>query len=33
MDVLRHMTGTAVHDGFTTYRSYDVVHALCNATT
>ena len=31
MDVLRHMTGTAVHDGFTTYRSYDVVHALCNA--
>ena len=31
MGVLKNMTGTAVHDGFTTYRSYDCVHALCNA--
>ena len=31
MGVLKNMTGTAVHDGFRTYRSYEVVHALCNA--
>ena len=31
MGVLRNMTGTAVHDGFRPYRSYDVAHALCNA--
>jgi transposase len=31
MGVLSDMTGTAVHDGFRPYRSYDVVHALCNA--
>jgi transposase len=31
MGVLRNMTGTAVHDGFRPYRSYEVAHALCNA--
>ena len=31
MGVLENVTGTAVHDGFRTYHSYDVVHALCNA--
>ncbi|MGH9044935.1 MAG: IS66 family transposase [Acidimicrobiales bacterium] len=31
MDVLATMAGIAVHDGWKPYRSYDVVHALCNA--
>ncbi len=29
--VIAKMAGTAVHDGWKPYRSYDVVHALCNA--
>lgn len=29
--VITKMAGTAVHDGWKPYRSYDVVHALCNA--
>ncbi len=29
--VIAKMTGVAVHDGWKPYRSYDVVHALCNA--
>jgi transposase len=31
MGVIEAMTGVAVHDGWKPYRSYDVVHALCNA--
>ena len=31
MGVIAKMAGTAVHDGWKPYRSYDVVHALCNA--
>ena len=31
MGVIAKMTGVAVHDGWKPYRSYDVVHALCNA--
>lgn len=31
MGVIEKMTGIAVHDGWKPYRSYDVVHALCNA--
>ena len=31
MGVIAEMTGIAVHDGWRPYRSYDVVHALCNA--
>jgi transposase len=29
--VLEHFTGVAVHDGWSPYRKYDVLHALCNA--
>lgn len=29
--VLPHFTGVAVHDGLTSYRRYDVTHALCGA--
>jgi len=29
--VIAEMGGVAVHDGWKPYRSYDVVHALCNA--
>jgi transposase len=29
--VIAKMAGVAVHDGWKPYRSYDVVHALCNA--
>jgi len=31
MGVIAKMTGIAIHDGWKPYRSYDVVHALCNA--
>lgn len=31
MGVISKMTGVAIHDGWKPYRSYDVVHALCNA--
>jgi transposase len=31
MGVIAKITGVAVHDGWKPYRSYDVVHALCNA--
>jgi len=31
MGVIAKMAGVAVHDGWKPYRSYDVVHALCNA--
>jgi transposase len=31
MGVLEKMHGIAVHDGWRSYRTYDVVHALCNA--
>jgi transposase len=31
MGVIEKMSGIAVHDGWRPYRSYDVVHALCNA--
>jgi transposase len=31
MGVIAKLTGVAVHDGWKPYRSYDVVHALCNA--
>ncbi|MFZ0168186.1 MAG: IS66 family transposase [Candidatus Dormiibacterota bacterium] len=31
MGVLSLMSGIAVHDGFAPYRSYEVIHALCNA--
>jgi transposase len=31
MGVIAEMAGVAVHDGWKPYRSYDVVHALCNA--
>lgn len=31
MGVIAQMQGIAVHDGWKPYRSYDVVHALCNA--
>ena len=31
MGVIEEMSGVAVHDGWRPYRSYDVVHALCNA--
>jgi transposase len=31
MGVLATMQGTAVHDGWRSYRSYDVLHQLCNA--
>jgi len=31
MGVIAKMTGTAIHDGWKPYRSYDVVHGLCNA--
>ena len=29
--VIATMSGVAIHDGWKPYRSYDVVHALCNA--
>ncbi len=29
--VIAKMHGIAVHDGWRSYRTYDVVHALCNA--
>jgi transposase len=31
MGVIEKMSGVAVHDGWKPYRSYDVIHALCNA--
>ncbi len=31
MGVLARMQGTAVHDGWRSYRTYDVLHQLCNA--
>jgi transposase len=31
MGVIEAMRGTAVHDGWKPYRSYDVLHQLCNA--
>jgi transposase len=31
MGVIAKMQGTAVHDGWKPYRSYDVLHQLCNA--
>jgi len=31
MGVIQAMGGVAVHDGWSPYRSFDVVHALCNA--
>ncbi len=31
MGVIAKMAGIAIHDGWKPYRSYDVVHALCNA--
>jgi len=31
LGVIGSMTGIAIHDGWKPYRSYDVVHALCNA--
>jgi transposase/uncharacterized coiled-coil protein SlyX len=31
MGVMAKMTGVACHDGWKPYRSYDVVHALCNS--
>ena len=31
MGVIAKMRGIAVHDGWKPYRSYDVVHQLCNA--
>lgn len=31
MGVIAKMTGVAVHDGWKPYRSYEVVHQLCNA--
>ncbi len=31
MGVIEKMRGIAVHDGWKPYRSYDVLHALCNA--
>ena len=31
MGVIEGMHGIAVHDGWRSYRTYDVVHALCNA--
>ncbi len=31
MGVIAKMHGIAVHDGWRSYRTYDVVHALCNA--
>ena len=29
--VLPHFTGVAVHDGLSSYRRYEVTHALCAA--
>lgn len=31
MGVIEKMSGVAVHDGWKPYRSYDVIHGLCNA--
>jgi transposase len=31
MGVIAKMEGIAIHDGWKSYRSYDVVHQLCNA--
>ena len=31
MGVIAKMTGVAIHDGWKPYRTYDVVHGLCNA--
>ena len=31
MGVIAEMAGVAIHDGWKPYRSYEVVHALCNA--
>ena len=31
MGILEKMTGVAIHDGWKPYRTYDVVHGLCNA--
>jgi len=31
MGVMAKMTGVACHDGWKPYRSYDVLHQLCNA--
>ncbi len=31
MGVLANMRGTAIHDGWKPYRTYDVLHQLCNA--
>jgi transposase len=31
LGVIGSMTGVAIHDGWKPYRSYDVLHALCNA--
>ena len=31
MGVIAKMSGVAVHDGWKPYRSYEVIHALCNA--
>ncbi len=30
-DIINKMTGVAVHDGFKSYKTYDIVHALCGA--
>jgi transposase len=29
--IIEKMTGVAVHDGYASYRTYDVVHGLCNS--
>ena len=31
MDILPNFTGTSVHDGLKSYKSYDCQHGLCNA--
>ena len=31
MGIMEKMSGVAIHDGWAPYRTYDVVHALCNA--
>lgn len=31
LGVIERMNGVAVHDGWASYKSYDVIHALCNA--
>jgi transposase len=31
LGVIEAMRGTAIHDGYASYRTYDVVHQLCNA--